>query len=91
MFPDKLDMDRCWWHDIKDFEHLSAGQVAQKIYLSGQQQHLSGIFGLLVRTKIDIHGKKKLKMPFFNQKNIYLQYIYMLCDSQCHTYQLGLY
>ena len=64
-------------HDIKDFDHLSAGQVAQKIYLSGHQKHLSGIFGLLVRTKIDIHGKIKVIKSWFNKINIYLQYVYM--------------
>ena len=41
---------------------MSAGQVAWKIYLSRQHLHLSGVSGLLVRTKIDIYGKTKLIM-----------------------------
>ena len=62
--------------DIKDFEHLSAGQVASKIYLCGSQLHMFGISGLLVHTKIYIYGKTKLIMPFFNQKKTL---IYNIC------------
>ena len=48
--------------DIKDFEHLSPRQVAERIYLSRQHLQLYGDSGLVV-TKIDIRSKTKVIMP----------------------------
>ncbi len=57
--------------DIKAFHYLSGGQVAHKIYLSGQQLNLPSVSGLLVHTKIDNRSKTKLMIRCFNWKSIY--------------------
>ena len=49
-------------------EILSTGQVAWKIYLFGQQLHLSGVSGL-VCMEIDIHVKKANNAIFLMKKN----------------------